>query len=328
MTVVVRRVEGLLAWRTALGTALAIVLGRPELWLVGALSVAARGGLLLLMVPVLTLPSPTGLTIILGPEVLAASSPALATLITAAVGVAVALLLTGLALAATADLMAYERFVRDLESLEARAGREPRQLDARSRLSTVASLALIQAVVLLPAIVAAVVLGERAAVLIPRELLDPSSSAHILARIVVGAWGPIVALIVLLLAAEMVGSLASRRLLASRFRLAPARRSTSEARSLRVAVVRALTAPLLVVSRSAGAWLITGLLVLPVAGALLIAWEEVRRLYLSPITSEAAVAIERSVVTVAFAALWIVVTLMSGVASAIRGALWTAASLR
>ncbi|MBA2255113.1 MAG: hypothetical protein H0W07_08375 [Chloroflexi bacterium] len=328
VAVAVRGGEGRLAWRTTASTVFAIVLARPELWLIGALSMIARGGLLLLTAPLVTLPSPVGLGVLLGPEVLGGSTAALGELVVGAVAGAAALLLGGLVLAASADLMAYERFVRDPESLEVRAGREPRRLSPRCRLSTVFSLVGIQAVALVPAIVAAVVLGEWAAVLIRGELLSPSSEVPLLARLAFGAREPIVALIMALLVAEIVGSIASRHLLASRFGLARDRRPVTEARSLRMAVVQALAAPVLVASRSAGAWLIAGLLVLPVAGALVIAWGEVRRLYLAPVVLEAEVGGARLLITLAFASLWIAVMLMAGLASAIRGALATAASFR
>ena len=159
-----REAEGLVAWRSTVGTAFAIVLARPELWLIGALSIAARGGLLLLALPLLSLPSPVAFSVILGPDKVQANSQALQGMIAGAVAVVAVLAFAGLVVGAVADLMAYDRFVGDPESIDARGGREPRPLGRRRRFSTVVSLVGIQLTVLVPAIVAAVVLGERLSV--------------------------------------------------------------------------------------------------------------------------------------------------------------------
>jgi hypothetical protein len=323
-----RAAEGLLAWRATIGTAFAVVISRPELWLIGALSVTARGGLLLLTLPLLTLPSPVAFSVILGPELVAGDSPALGGLIAAAAAVLGALVVAGLVLGAVADLMAYERFVRDPESAEVRHGRAPGPMNSRRRMSTVVSLVAVQVTALVPAVVAAAWLGERLSVLIRAELMHPSSDGQLLARITSGAREPLVALIVLLLLAEIVGSLATRHLLASRFGIGDGPRDATEARSVGTAVVRVVAAPVVLAVRAAGGWLLAALLFVPVAGALLVAWDAMRALYLTPAALDADVAVARTLVTVVFAALWVVAIVMAGVASAIRAAHWTATSLR
>ncbi|MDQ3937451.1 MAG: hypothetical protein M3253_02080, partial [Chloroflexota bacterium] len=54
------------SWRSALGSALAVVAGQPSLWLLGALGFAGRGGVLLLAIPMLVLPTPIELRILVG----------------------------------------------------------------------------------------------------------------------------------------------------------------------------------------------------------------------------------------------------------------------
>lgn len=317
-----------MGWRTSVGTALAIVFSRPDLWLIGSLSIAARGGLLLMAVPVLTLPSPVGISVMLGPAIIDAGTASLqALLIGGAIGLS-GLVLISLLLSAVADLMAYDRFVRDPETLEARGGREPRAMSVRRRFSTVGSLAAIQATVLVPAVLAFVMLADRAAVLLQDELIHPSSQVSLLMRMLVGAREQLVLVLIALLVAEVLGSLASRHLLASRYGLGYDRAQVTEARSRRIAVVRLLAAPLMVAARAGLGWLVAAVLVLPVAFALTVAWDEVRELYLAPPTLGPGLVVARVLVTVAFAGLWVVVTLLAGISSALRGALWSSFSLR
>jgi hypothetical protein len=328
VAVAARETHLLPGWRTTTGTAFALVLSRPDLWLIGALSVAARGGLLLLLVPVLTLPSPVGISVILGPALIDSASPALQALLIGSVVVFTAIVIASIVLSAVADLMAFDRYVSDPETLEARGGREPRRSSAGQRLATVLSLSAIQATVLLPAAIALALLAQRAAVLLREELIHPSSSVPLLARMVIGAREQVVLVVMGILLAEVVGSLASRHLLASRYGLGHERSVASEARSLRAAALHVLAAPIVVAARAALGWLIVGALVLPVAAALLIAWDLVRELYLAPAVLDPQVAVARVVVTVVFVGLWASVTLLAGLGSALRGALWSGASLR
>ena len=88
-----------------------------------------------------------------------------------------------------------------------------------------------------------------------------------------------------------------------------------------------LAGPLGIAARATLGWLVAAVLVVPVVAALLVAWDMIRELYLAPATLDPQVALGRIVVTLAFAALWVAVTLMAGIASAIRGALWSGASV-
>jgi hypothetical protein len=145
---------------------------------------------------------------------------------------------------------------------------------------------------------------------------------------VIGAREQLVLVVMGILLAEVIGSLASRHLLASRYGFGHERSAATEARSLRAAAMHVLTAPILVAGRAAFGWLIVGVLVLPIAGALLVAWDLVRELYLAPAIFDPQVAVGRVVVTIAFVALWAAVTLMAGLASALRGAAWSGSSFR
>src|SRR3989304_449023 len=51
------------------GAALSVVVAEPSLWLLGSAGFLVRGGLVLLALPIVTLPSPGGITTLLGPAV-------------------------------------------------------------------------------------------------------------------------------------------------------------------------------------------------------------------------------------------------------------------
>lgn len=318
-------------WRARAGVALALVFGGPDLWVIGALSVVARGGLLVLTLPILTLPSPVGVGIMLGPQVVQLGESAIPSLLAGGLLVAGVIVLLGLVCSAVADVMAYERFVTDPETLELRSGRAPRAQTARRRSATVLSLATVHGTVLVPAALAAALLLERAAFVLRDELIRPSSGVPLLARLIESTRAQLLALVVGVVIAEVVGSVASRRLLAWRYGMAASRGVPSAGTRQRgrgQMHLHLLGASVDVIARAAVGWLVTCALVAPGAAALVVVWDQVRRLYLGTGGPSPELALERVALTIVFAAAWVTVIVLAGLASAIRAALWSAGSLR
>ena len=142
--------------------ALAVVVGDPGLWLLGLLGFAARGGLLLLALPIVTIPGPVLLSIVFRDQVTNANglagSPML--VLTGAVVVA-GLILFGVLGAAWAEVHAFERTVSDPETEGLRAGRLARPIDGGERTSLVLWVAAIFAAGLVPILLMGLVAGDR-----------------------------------------------------------------------------------------------------------------------------------------------------------------------
>src|SRR3972149_6684624 len=97
------------------GAALSVVVAEPSLWLLGSAGFLVRGGLVLLALPIVTLPSPVGITTLLGPAVVNTGrleGPLLAA-VAAGLLLVAGLCLAGLFAAAWIDAALFERFVAD-----------------------------------------------------------------------------------------------------------------------------------------------------------------------------------------------------------------------
>lgn len=311
-------------------TALALTLGQPSLWLLGALGFAGRGGFFLLALPFITIPSPVVLSIIFrGRFATTGLSSELEAFIAMLI---VGVLTSGLLLAAYADVAAFERLVEDAESDELRAGVDARSLARGERRRLVLALAGIQAVALVPALVVAVGLYEGMIALFAQELRAPSSLAvPLVLRVLEAARDPLVALALLVLVGDVLYALASRAVLAWHFRVGvPARPRPRRTLSAAVHGAERLVArPFRSVATAIMAWTVSLVVLLPLAWAGLVAWDGIRDAYLSPagLTDPASLA-AATVASIGFAAIWVAGSILAGFASAVRAALWSADALR
>lgn len=317
-------------WRAAISTAFAVALGRPSLWLLGALGFAGRGGLLVLALPIITIPSPVVLSIIFRGRFAATG---ISSELEAMIALIVAgLLVSGLLLAAYADVAAFERLAGDPETDELRAGVEPRPLASGERRWLVLTLAAIQAVALIPAFIAALGLYAGMTGLFISEITAPSAlEVPLLLRVLSAARDPLLALLLLLLLADMVYALASRAVLAWHFRVGVAHqaRPGSVMTAAMQGAERLVTRPFRTMATAVLAWSMSLIVIVPIVWASLVAWDVVRAAYLSPagLREPTVLAVAVSV-SIGFAAIWVAGAILAGFASAVRAALWSADALR
>jgi hypothetical protein len=275
--------------------ALEAAVSDPGAWPLGMLGFLVRGGLVVMALPILTLPSPVGLATLLGPTVISTGrldGPLLMLI----VGSSLTLLaIVGIALILAAIAEA---------SLHARRER-PAPLPQRISLGRLVAVEL----------VAIVPLGLVVALTVPMfvdeirgELLMPGDLAVPLAlRVAARTLLPLVALVAAILVAEAVDGSLSRRVM-----FGP-RRGRSPGRAL-----------LSIVATAALGWTATLLVLVPGLAIISATWEAARvawsGLPSDPTSSEMALA---SVATVAMVAVWAGVLWLCGIASILRAHLWS-----
>ncbi|CAN5833693.1 hypothetical protein BH20CHL5_BH20CHL5_10370 [soil metagenome] len=317
-------------WRPGVTTAFVVTLGRPSLWLLGSLGFAARGGFLLLALPIITIPSPVVLSVIFRGRFAATGISSELELVVALL--VAGLLLGGLLLAALADVAAFERLIGDPESGELRAGVDARPLERGEGRRLVLTLAGIQALALLPAAIVSLGLYQGLTSLVISEVQAPSSlETPLVLRVLEAARDPLLAFALLLLLADTLYALASRAVLARHFRVGlPGRPRPSGAAAAAIhGAERLVVRPLRTLATGALAWSVSLVVLLPIVWASSVAWDGVRGAYLAPGgLSEPTTLLLVFLVSLAFAAIWVAGSILAGFASALRAALWSAEALR
>ncbi len=187
----------------------------PGLWSLGLLGFLVRGGVVVILAPMFALPSPVGLSVLIGPDLVDANglSARVLGLLLGAGALAAGLLGVALLLAAVADLDAFE-------GLLSAAGVAARRPSRWGRARLVGQLILLQAVAVAPAAVAAVPAVATAANVTQREILLPSSqTVPLVWRVAEGASAALLAVAVLVILAGYGYSWMSRELLGQRLGL-------------------------------------------------------------------------------------------------------------
>ena len=199
-----------------MAAATVVAASRPRLWAFGLLAFLARGGLVILIVPMLVLPTFVGISNIVGPTSVTAAGPTprLVALIATWLGVGFAAMVAGSLVGAAAEVALHRSAVAP--------GADGAGSMLRSRLTWATGLparratlrvAAVRLGLLLPvaiAIAAAVPAWVQVAY---RELLLPSDLAVPLpVRVVAGAPIPAAVVVATWLAAEALGGLAARRI--------------------------------------------------------------------------------------------------------------------
>jgi hypothetical protein len=297
-----------------LAAALAVALAEPVLWLLGSVGFLARGGILVLALPIWTLPSPVGLTIIFGADALTPtglSGRFLATLGGLLVGfVAAALGLTALAAWSDRSSITRQRATPDEEPA-------PGLPDIGAARGSVGRIVLVQVVALAPIVVALLVAGRGLLDIVRVQLLQPGDLATpLVLRVAQEAWPLLVLLALGIGAAEAVGSLAVREVVAGR-----------DASSAVVGALHGLASrPLLAVGTLLAAWATSLIVVGPSAWALTLTAGLVRTAYLDPAGPfRAEVLAMTFLATLFLATAFSAAVILAGFASAVRSHLWTMA---
>ena len=279
-----------------LTAALRMAVSDPGAWPAGMLGFLVRGGLVVLALPILTLPTPVGVATLLGPAVISTGrldGPLRSLLVGA--GVVLAALLAGaLLLAALAQHLVHTRWRLP--------GARPAGVTVRG-LVGVELVAITPIVLVVVATMATIVDEVRGELLLPGDLAVPFA-----ARVVVRMVIPLGALAAAIVVAEAIdGSLARRILL-------PRRRDPSVWRALMGVVATAVLA-----------WLATLVVLVPGVAVIGATWEAVRVAWsrLPPAEATSPDVILAVVAVVAMIAVWLGVLLLCGIASIVRAHLWT-----
>lgn len=317
-----------------LGTALAVALGEPRLWLLATAGFLARGGIVLFLAPLVALPTPVSLTSFFGTDSVTVAGPSLrlVAVIMAALLVLVMAVVGGSLVGAWADAEAHRLVCADPEAAAAtgRPAADPGP-PGPGRLLGLAGLqvtALLPAALLLAASVGEIVTVGRNEFLLPSETAVP-----FLFRVVAGAAGPLGRVLVVAALGELLASLATRQYLAAPG--ATGERRVSAVAAYRRALALLFSRPV----RTIVAWAVgSSVLVGAVAGALVavaVGWEQVRAVLLDPDLgvvslvsadpAELAIRIgaiaQAASVCLLFVALWLAAIGLAGLASGFRASL-------
>jgi hypothetical protein len=313
-------------WGSAAGIAVLVVLADPRLWLIGSAAFLLRGGWLLLGLPIWALPSPVGISTLLGPNAFTAAGPSagLVAALLAATGALAILIALSAVGAAWIEVAAYVGFCLDPETDGLRTGRVARPPTGRRRARLILEVVGIQATMLLPAAVAFVASVAAMATTLRAELEFPSGyDMPLLARVAIANAGILALAGVLLVIGDAAAAVVTRRLLAIRCGLGGSARA-----GLTVARDAFRERPAAVLLTGLAAWLATILAVLPPLAAVLLAWGGVRSFFLAPpVQPGFAPAAGWALATLLFVSTWCAAIVLAGLASAYRAALWSATTL-
>jgi hypothetical protein len=299
----------------ALTGALLATLASPATWPLALAMFLLRGGFLLVVLPIVVLPSPVGLGNLLAPTLMAVVFGGLSVEVAAIVTLAALSIVTwtvvGGLVAATLEAESI-RLVAD-EEAEPRSAIEAFQRDL-GRSDRVAAARILAARILAhaPTGIAVIWATVRFVDVAYRELTSPDDvSLPIVLRVLAGAPEVTAVLIVAWAGGEVVGGLAARRIVLDGASVVPALRDAVRATVHHpIGMVAGFLVPL------AG----LALVVLPSTLAASVAWSAVRVAMRSP-----AELVVGTLAVALFVSLWIVGLLLIAVTAAWRAAVWSIA---
>jgi hypothetical protein len=311
-----RRQRAGAGWAAAVGAATRATAAEPVAWVVALAGFLARGGLVLVVLPIVVLPTLTGLATVLGPIViLVALSGPNASLIPLAAASTLAIaawLVIGGLVGAVADIVLIRWFGRRLGG--GGGGATPGLLDDGGwwgRTWRVYAVRLVAHVALLPVLAMA---GTLVVSAVYRELTAPGDvTVPLVVRVILSVPGAIVAVTLVWLVGEAVGALAERRVVLQ---------GRGAIGALASAVGSSIRSPLHVGATGLLATIGSVIAIVPAIGLLMAAWSATRTLVLGDLGLVALPAVV--LLILAFGAVLVV----AGLASAWRSALWTAEDLR
>lgn len=296
--------------RAATLAALLAVLSRPTWWLLALAGFLVRGGILLFLLAIVVLPSPLAVSNLVAPLlvpiIFGGVTAELAAAIGAAIVVVVALLAAGTLLGAAIEVA----LIEDARAVAGDEGIPPARRPAPGR-RRVLRVAVARVIAHIPLLVVGSLAAIQIASVVYVELITPVDiTTPLPIRILVGAAGPIVAILVALVLGEIAGGWAARAIVL-------------DARSVPRAVGSGF-GDLLDRPGSAllPALLTTGLLILDLAAMLAavdLAWTIARsRLVDIPLSP-----VETGLALASFAATWFLALLVTGLIDAWRSVAMT-----
>lgn len=294
-----------------MGQALAAPLDEPQLWLLGALSFILRGGLVVLMLPIIVLPTQVEVRLMLGANL---GSSGFAPGFWIGLGVAT-IISTGLVMVvlyalARLEIAAFTRLARNPD-LEVEISANP-----GSRLR---DLFVVQSLTLIALLLAAVPLAGALGQVTYDEIVRPTSVAPLYDRVLAQVMLPLALLIVALPIVDSVSAAVTRRLLIGR--------SVGSAVSGSIgAVVRR---PVRFAMTAVVAWLALAAVVVAVNIALTICWHATRAAFLRTTSiADMLTSVAPLLVAVLLAGVFVSGVAVCGYVAAFRNALWTITGVR
>jgi hypothetical protein len=191
--------------------ALLAALGRPSWWILALAGFLVRGGILIFIVAIVTLPSPLALSNVLAPLLtplyLGRLEPTTAGVIATALGSIAAWVVAGCWFAAATEVV----LIRDARQAATDEGLPvgPGQAPGRLLITRAAAAHL---VALVPMLLAIGIGSFEILSVTYRELINPTDASPILLRVASAAWGPVVVIIAAWVLGELVGGMAVRRI--------------------------------------------------------------------------------------------------------------------
>ncbi len=290
----------------------------PQLWLLGALGFALRGGIILLTLPIVVLPTQVEARLLIGNYLGSTGFTSSFYVLVGGFAIGAALLTVAILLGlARLERLSFERL---LTSPEVRADTElatTHLAGTNRRRGLFVKLFVVQVlafVALISCIAPVAWLTVRAAY---EEITRPTSSVPIYERVLGTIGEPLFFLLVAVVIIEMLSSLGTREVLARAYGGRRVRRS------------RSWHAPLRVVSTALLSWLATLLAVVPALWALSAAWSATRGAFLSSVSfSDLGDDVAMVAAALALSAAFVLALFLGGFASAFRSALWSLTRLR
>lgn len=298
-------------WRAQLGDALAAPIDQPRLWLLGTLSFILRGGLIVLLLPIVVLPTQVEVRLLLGGNLGSSGfAPGFWVALGAATIVSTGLVMAVLYALARIEAATFGQLAQDAD-LEVAAPVDP---GARVRdLFVVESLTLIA--LLLAAVPLAAALGQ----VTYDEVLRPSSTAPIYDRVLSQVMLPLALLAIALPVVDSVSAAVVRRLLTGR----------SVGSAVSGAIGALVRRPVRFVATAAVAWLALAAAMLATDAALTIAWNSARAAFLRTTSiADMLTSLAPLLVAVLLAGVFMSGLVVCGYVAAFRNALWTITSVR
>jgi hypothetical protein len=308
-------------WRARLSTALASVVDRPSLWLFGVLGFSLRGGILLLTLPIIVVPTPVEVRLLLG-DYLGTSGFSQHFWFESGVVafIAAAATLMVLSVIARLEVAAFARLPIVDEG-------SARRLSHRAFVPVLG----VQFLGFLVALLSAAPLAKAAIEISYAEIVRPTSSAPIYER-VVGALGPrlflFAAAIVLI---ELVSALATREILARSLRAIPTDGADPWLlfRAFGAALGRVIRSPVRILATAVFGWAVAVALLAPGVGVVVLAWAGTRGVFLTSVSlADLGDDLGMALMAFALAAAFAVAMALGGFASALRAAVWSVDRLR
>ena len=290
----------------ALGASLLAVLATPATWVLALLTFFLRGGILLVLLPIVTVPSAVGVGNVVGPVLtdLVLGDARTGILVLGGGGLLVLALWLGLGgwLAAAAEAESIRLVAADEEVGVSVVPVRPRQVATR--------ILVARLVAWLPLLIALVVGSARLVIVSYRELTVPSAGgAPLVVRVAAGSIDALFLIAVAWLLGEVVGGLAARHV-ALRGRRIPG--------ALREAIVDLVRHPLAVLGGALVPLLALVAVLVPSAVATSATWGALR----TTLSDDVGGLIQLGLV-ILLVVLWLGGLVLVGLVGAWRGAVWT-----